>query len=150
MCLVLAAYQPELLTSARRAKLYQNYFHPAYLVENGVKAFEGQEIRIPQVQFGPQTTPLGDNSYESVNSESDSEPTESDSEPSYMRAPWKYTLENYKNNPKKRRPATKRKRSRGASSSADGGAPPNRRAPVTTIMESYIEQAIHQCDLENL
>ena len=143
MFLVLARYRPEMLDSAHRAELLHNYCHPAYLVENGVKAFEGQEIRIPQVQFGPQITPLGDNSYESVNSESDSEP-------SYMRAPWKYTLENYKNNPKKGRPANKRKRSRGASSSADGGAPPRRQAHVTTITESCIQQAIDQFDLDNL
>ena len=106
MFLVLALYRSEMLNSAHRAELLRNYCHPAYLVENGVKAFEGQEIHIPQVRFGPQITPLGDNSYESVNSESDSGP-------SYMLAPLKYTLENYKTNPKRGRQATKRKRSRG-------------------------------------
>ena len=30
------------------------------IVENEVKAFEGQAIHVPQARFGPQPTPLGD------------------------------------------------------------------------------------------
>lgn len=46
MFLVLARYRLEMLDSAHRAELFHIYCHSAYLLENGVKAFDEQEIHI--------------------------------------------------------------------------------------------------------
>ena len=120
MLLVLVQKRPDLFQEGGRRTLVRDYFHPAYQVENCILAI-GQQLTAPQANFGPFVAAVGD----IVVIDSDGEEVNSEAAPAVnpMLPPFKFTMDQYKLNARRGRPRTRRRRSRGAASSADGGAP---------------------------
>ena len=102
-------------------ELVRKFFHPAYLVENWHGILDHQ-LTAPQPNFGPPEKAADD----IIILDSDGEEVDLYM-PAHnpMRPPNDYTLANYKKKAKRGRPSTRRKRSRGSASAADG-APPHR------------------------
>ena len=120
MLLVLVQKRPDLFQEGGRRTLVREYFHPAYQVENCIRSI-GQQLIAPQPNFGPSIATVDD----IVVIDSDGDEVDSEAAPAVnpMLPPLKFTLEQYKLNARRGRRRTRRHRSRGAASSADGGAP---------------------------
>jgi hypothetical protein len=146
MALVLAHKRPGLLTQAGRVELSESYFHPAYLVKNGILAFQEQVLNVPQAKFGLEDRPMSDIII--IDSDGEEQESHAADDPNPMLPPFKYTWENYKNIPRRGRPNTRRKRSRGAASSWDGGAPVVRNAIMAA--EDTARLVLEQFDLDCL
>ena len=108
----------DLFQEGGRRTLVREYFHPAYQVENCFRSI-GQQLIAPQPNFGPSIDTVDD----IVVLDSDGEEVDSEAAPAVnsMLSPLKFTLEQQKLNARRGRRRTRRHRSRGAASSADGG-----------------------------
>ena len=97
MALVLAHKRPGLLTQAGRVELSESYFHPAYLVKNGILAFQEQVLNVPQAKFGLEDRPMSDIII--IDSDGEEQESHAADDPNPMLPPFKYTWENYKKIP---------------------------------------------------
>jgi hypothetical protein len=98
MQLAIAQYAPHLLTTQRKEYL-KTFFHPSYLVENLEDAYKDQVVHLPDAPVGPPLPTCDD---------------EDEEEEPLLLPPLGFRREDYKAKPKRGRPPTKRKRSRGA------------------------------------
>lgn len=111
MAFVLGYLKSPLLQPANRLELAKTFFHPAYLVRNGVEAFDGLVLNVP-------AAPFGDPDAEAANEigalDEDGNPIAAVAgAEAPMLPPRKFRLDTYPQNASRGRPSTRRKRSRG-------------------------------------
>lgn len=122
MAIVLGHLKSPLLQPANRLELVATFFHPAYLVRNGVAAFDGLQLNVPAARYGDPDAEAA-NQLRALDEEGNPIAVGASAE-APMLPPRKFRLDTYRQNASRGRPSTRRKRSRGEPSGGGGAARP--------------------------